>query len=268
MNVLRSLYQFHHNSKYWNNTFGTESTSIGRPHIWQAFVQETLRTIAEESEIDIELNDALNIKEVTSQAFAILGENGIIRAADKHACSESIVGVDQNDDAIPGLAADIPENDQEIPLPDSDDGIDIDNHWVTMNVLDGVVMGPQALYVIYIMCSLLLGVWFRLVPIKELKELMHVKHTSRSGRSSKSTIAAKSNLGFAECYKGHQKFLIGNLVDEDQIHKDMMIQVQIHHYQKTTSALVNIIVLKLSVHHVVLLLHGLNLQEQNQLQIF
>ncbi|KAF8960400.1 hypothetical protein BDZ97DRAFT_1665830 [Flammula alnicola] len=162
--AVNAMYNFHASAsayaEYWNNTFGTESTSIGRPHIWQAFVQETLRTIAEESEIDIELDDALNIKEVTSQAFAILGENGIIRAADQHTCSEctqkyktssdatfndpaAVVGVDQNDDAIPGLAADIPENNQEIPLPDSDDGMDIDNRWVTMNVLDGVVMGPQ-----------------------------------------------------------------------------------------------------------------------------
>jgi hypothetical protein len=37
-----------------------------------------LRTIAAESKIDLELNDPLNITEVTTQAFEILGEKGII----------------------------------------------------------------------------------------------------------------------------------------------------------------------------------------------
>jgi hypothetical protein len=37
-------------------------------HIWQAFVQDSLRIIAADSKIDIELNDSLNITEVTTQA--------------------------------------------------------------------------------------------------------------------------------------------------------------------------------------------------------
>jgi hypothetical protein len=55
---------------------------------WVPYHMIKLRTIAEESQINVELNDALNIKEVTAEAFSLLGENGIIRAADKHSCEE------------------------------------------------------------------------------------------------------------------------------------------------------------------------------------
>ena len=56
--------------------------------MWQAFVQDSLHTIAEESKINIELNDPFNITEVTIQAFELLGEDEIIWASDQHACSE------------------------------------------------------------------------------------------------------------------------------------------------------------------------------------
>ena len=46
--------------------------------MWQAFVQDSLHTIAEESKINIELNDPLNITKVTIQAFELLGEKEII----------------------------------------------------------------------------------------------------------------------------------------------------------------------------------------------
>ena len=80
--AVNAMYNFHASAsayaEYWNNTFGTEETVIARAHIWQTFVQESMRTVAEESQIDVELNDALNIKEVTAEAFSLLGENGII----------------------------------------------------------------------------------------------------------------------------------------------------------------------------------------------
>ncbi len=169
--AVNAMYNFHASAsayaEYWNNTFGTETTSVTRPHIWQAFVQETLRTVAEESELDLELNDGLNIKEVTTQAFAILGENGIIRAADRHACSEctqphkthsdatfnnpaAVVGVDQNDAAVPELAPDVVAPAQEPSLPD-DNAMDVDKRFINMDVLDGVVMGAQVGVVLLIL---------------------------------------------------------------------------------------------------------------------
>ena len=170
--AINAMYNFHASpsayAEYWNNTFGTEETSVKRPHIWQAFVQQSVRTIAEESGIDIEFDDGLNIKEVTTQAFSLLGENGIIRAADKHACEEctqehkktsdvvfnnpaAVVGVDATDDDIPEIISDHEEMEIDIPQLSSDDGMDVDTiRHIKMVVLDGIVMGPQVnnLYII------------------------------------------------------------------------------------------------------------------------
>ena len=90
--AVNAMYNFHASAsayaEFWNNTYGMTMISISRAQIWQAFVQESIRTIAAESEIDLELGDGLNIKDVTTEAFQILGENGIIRAADKHSRPE------------------------------------------------------------------------------------------------------------------------------------------------------------------------------------
>ena len=165
--VINAMYSFHASasaySQFWNITYGTKSTSVSRAHIWQAFVQDSLRTIAAESKIDIELNDPLNITEVTTQAFELLGEQGIIRAADHHACSEctqpykkrsnailnnpaAVVGVDENQD-VPPLATNnrvLPQRHPVSPISvdSSEDAMDVDEKTVTMVVLDGVVMGP------------------------------------------------------------------------------------------------------------------------------
>ena len=145
--AINAMYNFHASAsayaEYWNNTFGTEQILITRAQVWQAFVQQFVRTIAEESEIDVEFDDGLNIKEVTTQAFSILGENGIIRAADEHACDEcsqkrkhssdaifddpaAVVGVDATDDNIPALEAPPEAIEIEIPQVTSDDEMDVD----------------------------------------------------------------------------------------------------------------------------------------------
>ena len=110
--------------------------------------------------IDVEFDDGLNIKEVTTQAFSILGENGIIRAADKHACPEctqkcnktsnvvfddpaAVVGMDATDDNIPAMTLTHEEMEIDLPQITSDDNMDTDTiQNITMVVLDGVVMGP------------------------------------------------------------------------------------------------------------------------------
>jgi len=164
--VINAMYNFHGSAsayaEYWNNTFGTE-ISVTRPHIWQAFIHESTRTIAEESGIDVEFDDGLNIKEVAIQAYSLLGENGIIRAADKHSCAEctqkrrktsdvvfdnpaAVVGVDATDDDIPELPEMAPDQEEiEVDqLHTSDDAMDVDaNQNIKMVVVDGVVMGPQ-----------------------------------------------------------------------------------------------------------------------------
>ena len=45
------MYNFHASAsayaEYWNNTFGTEQLSVARPHIWQAFVQQSVAQLLE-----------------------------------------------------------------------------------------------------------------------------------------------------------------------------------------------------------------------------
>jgi hypothetical protein len=51
-------------------------------------VQETIRNVVQASNTVLELVDGLPIDEVTKHAFNQLGENGIIRSAENHFCSE------------------------------------------------------------------------------------------------------------------------------------------------------------------------------------
>jgi hypothetical protein len=174
--VINAMYNFHASasafSEYWNNTHGTKEFSITHAHVWQAFVQQSVRTIAEESGIDAEFDDGLNIKEVTTQAFSLLGEDGIIRASEKHACDEctqkrkdtsdvvfnntaAVVGVDATDDDIPPLEAAPEQMEIDAPAVPSDDEMDTDDiPNIRMVVLDGIVMGPQVNNFIFFLLSL------------------------------------------------------------------------------------------------------------------
>jgi len=90
------MYSFHASAAaytdYWNNTFGhvnlEYSAKLDRRHIWQAFVQESVRSIAADQNVYLELNENLPIDEVTKAAFTALGQNGIIYAANGHTCAE------------------------------------------------------------------------------------------------------------------------------------------------------------------------------------
>jgi hypothetical protein len=105
--VLNATYNFHGSTSafvaFWNMSFGSEesSTRISCRHVWQAFVQESVRKVASVSGFDLELPDNLPIDEVTKQAFGILGENGIIRCANNHACSECTHDYKLEADVIP-----------------------------------------------------------------------------------------------------------------------------------------------------------------------
>ena len=117
----------------------------------------------------MDIQDGLSIDEVTKEAFNILGEDRIIRAADGHHCSEctqpykhtadiitaddpaALVGVDDNRDVpvLVGDGADLAVQDAAQarqcalhPEPGGDI-MDINHSPVTMAVLDGIVMGPQ-----------------------------------------------------------------------------------------------------------------------------
>ena len=94
--MVNGMYSFHASAAayadYWNNTFGQvdleHSIKLNRRHIWQAFVQESVQSIASDQDVYLELNETLPIYEVTKEAFNALGQNGVIHAANEHTCPE------------------------------------------------------------------------------------------------------------------------------------------------------------------------------------
>ena len=172
------MYSFHASAaaytEFWNNSFwnmqDVQCPRISRRQVWQAFVQESIRTIAAKCQLNLELQDGLAIDEVTKEAFEILGENGIIRAADMHACSEcthaykrtadiitgddpaAMAGNDENR-LVPPLvgegaaaaaqdAAEAREHAEAQQHNRTDETMDVDHAPVKMVVLDGLVTGP------------------------------------------------------------------------------------------------------------------------------
>jgi hypothetical protein len=119
--VLSAIYNFHASAsafmQYWNDqsSISDSNFQIMRRQVWQAFVQESIRTIASAKNNNLELKDHLTIEEVTGEAFSILGNTGIIEPAKEHSCSQcsqpfkptadfminedpaAVIGVDEND---------------------------------------------------------------------------------------------------------------------------------------------------------------------------
>src|SRR3984957_10894192 len=115
------------------------------------------------------LKDELPIEEVTKHAFMLLGEDGVIRSAENHFCSEcthdytrtadqitgdapaALICVDENHDVpvLTGENADLAVQDAAQARLDAENAMDIDQSPspfeespVKLVVLDGVVMGP------------------------------------------------------------------------------------------------------------------------------
>jgi hypothetical protein len=165
--VVNGTYSFHASvsayAEFWTNSYGKQgSLKIERRQIWQAFIHETVRTIAQASGVMFETNDNPSIDDLTHDAFAILGEGGAMRLSDKHTCTEctqerkavadflpaannaaAVLGVDENQ-AVPELAAAAAEELQNLAESDDPMDVDIGNQpaMVNMVVMDGIVMGP------------------------------------------------------------------------------------------------------------------------------
>ena len=179
--VLNAMYNFHASAAayrdFWNASFYNHhqgnSRKLSCRQIWQAFVQESIRSIAATSQMNLQLQDGLAINDVTKEAFSILGENGLIRAADKHTCQEctqpykkaadiitgddpaALVGIDENRNVpvLVGenahLAAQAGEQARENALcaASNTDQEMADNDptgsYTTMAVVDGIVISAQ-----------------------------------------------------------------------------------------------------------------------------
>ena len=169
--VVNGMYSFHASAsaymEYWNNSFGVHNQDkpfeLSRRQIWQTFVQESTRTIAASAKVNLELNDGLAIDEVTKEAFNILGESGLIRAADQHSCTQctqkykatsdidvgadpaAVAGVDKNQAVPPMLHPNsesstsnlVPRENMQNELTENESAE------VKLVVMDGIVMGPQ-----------------------------------------------------------------------------------------------------------------------------
>jgi hypothetical protein len=176
--VLSAMYSFHASAaaiaEFWNNTFWTMLSEtcpkLSQCQTWHVFVQESIRALASASGINLVLQDGLAINEVTKEAFQMLGQNGIIQAADQHTCSEcthkykstsdlittddpaALVGTDDNT-AVPALvvnedAGDAIQEQRQSTIGSTqtsrnDDDMDVDYSPVKLVVVDGIVMGPN-----------------------------------------------------------------------------------------------------------------------------
>ena len=173
--VLNGIYSFHASAaaymEYWNNTYQNSdifSKNISRHQVWQAFVQESVRSIAAMSGSDLVLPDGLAIDEVTKEAFEVLGDNGRIAAAHQHTCLDctqkyrktadvinedeaAMVGVDEQH-AVPSLVGGNVSGVQNTNPPQTAEAgqtdssqmeVDSDSRGVTMAVLDGICFGPS-----------------------------------------------------------------------------------------------------------------------------
>jgi hypothetical protein len=127
--VVSGMYSFHASAAayadYWNNAFGQVNSNHTAPlnhrHIWQTFIQESTRVIAANQDHNLTLSESLPIDAVTHAAFNLLGQQGTISASQGHACSECTHPYKSSNDP---------------------DEMDVEQGFVTMHVVDGIVMGP------------------------------------------------------------------------------------------------------------------------------
>ncbi len=139
--VVSGVYHFHASVasyvEYWNDGIWKQQPdgvgNLSQRQIWQTFVQESIRSIASSSDVDLELEDGIALDQVTKQVFSILGNRGIIRAADNHHCSEctqmykpqtdsfslfdsaATLGVDENA-LVPGLVVNMEDTPNSLPV--------------------------------------------------------------------------------------------------------------------------------------------------------
>jgi hypothetical protein len=196
--ILSGMYNFHASAsafmQFWNdcNSITNSTTQITRRQIWHAFVQESIRAISSAQNTQLELREDLTIHQVITEAFAKLGNKGIIGPGKKHSCSEcsqphkhtadfmanedpaAVIGVDENS-AVPVLtgqyanlsaretaamravartrANNIRNNQMNV------DDTNTDN--VKMVVLDGVVIAPTVNNINYLSKKLILTYTFK-----------------------------------------------------------------------------------------------------------
>ena len=268
---MNGMFNFHASSQaytqFWNNSFGSTSSTITSRHIWQAFVQESIRTLATKSSCSFELLDNLPIAEVTGKAFDVLGHNGSIHAATHHSCSECSHPYKQS--AITNPTA--------VPM-------DVDAADVKMVVLDGIVMGPTVSFEYYHNLNYYKHIFYSIVHLiivqlhwpmhvevpsvhitkfslainavseiaqtPKLQTLRLVKFIKPCGRSISRHIAMIISWEYEECFNDLRNSRIGRL--KKITLNSLMMKKALKIYKNTFSVLLALIVLKLLLLLVVL----------------
>ena len=180
--VLNGHYSFHASSsalaEFWTDSFWTTQEThcrkLTRRQMWQAFIQESIQKVAASSNHGLELPEGLPIAQLTKQAFAVLGDEGVIRSADEHFCSDcthpfkqtadritgddpaALLGVDENNvvPALEGDNADLAIQDAAEARLNAQNAMDVDDDSevneesddrapIKLVVMDGQVMGPR-----------------------------------------------------------------------------------------------------------------------------
>ena len=108
--VINGIYHFHASSsafaEFWNDAFWssqkTQSKKISQRQIWHTFVQESMRMVAKSSGVTLETENDIPIEQVTKEAFIQLGDNGVIKCAQNHSCSECTHKYKETADRITG----------------------------------------------------------------------------------------------------------------------------------------------------------------------
>ena len=92
--VINGMYNFHASAaaytQYWNDSLLAENSQfqLSRRHVWQAFVQESIRLVAKVNGTELDLQDNISIDSVTKAAFRELGNKGILQSGLNHSCSQ------------------------------------------------------------------------------------------------------------------------------------------------------------------------------------
>ena len=173
------MYSFHASATaymdFWNLSYAFNNSAssfiISRWHIWQAFIQESTRSVASVSETNLILSPHATIYEVAREAFTYLGDGGIIRVADGHSCGECAQPYKKTADAIHHNNPTAVLEDNELPLPASvqqppaSSNSNANQSLVKMVVLDGIVMGPTVCFIFVLSVNIILIFYFSIVHL-------------------------------------------------------------------------------------------------------
>src|SRR6266550_4677191 len=150
--VLSGFYNFHTSAAtyatFWNSISHTMPgvANLSRRHIWQAFVQGSIRFIASKEGMNLTIDDKLPIDQVTREAFDGLGNNGIISDSLEHSCDECTQKYKARAEFIPNAdhSATFGMEDVDVnvtAVEGSVGNVESENGIVKMIVVDGIVMG-------------------------------------------------------------------------------------------------------------------------------